>query len=195
MARRRRRRSGGFSRARRARRARRNPAGGWLPAIGGFLAVPIATHMAVAASSRVVPVADTRSLMNRTQIADVGTAVLAWAGRDRIKDPGWRSFVTGGMYASIIAAVFRPVAYAMIAARGEVQQGPALPVVYGPSAPAYVPPSQVPGVRPQLAEADEGYDVIDLDKEVTPAAPAIVVEEDDDFSVQDVFDILPGFGF
>lgn len=186
MARRRRRRNP--SRAR--RRVRRNPAGGWLPAIGGFLAVPIATHLAVVASSRVVPVTDDRSLMNRTQVADVGAAVLSWAGRDRIRDPGWRSFVTGGMYASIIAAVLRPVAYAMIAARGSSAQ---LPVSYpndGAGVAPYVPPPPRLDVRPVVQEEDEGYDV--------PPVPAEVVRDEgyDDEGVDPMdlaLSFIPGF--
>lgn len=182
----------------RRRRTRRNPAGGFLPLFGGFLAVPIATHLLAGASTAVVAASNgAQGVNNRAQIFDVGAAVLAWAGKDRIKDPGYHAFVTGGMWGSIAAAVLRPVVLALLAARGELPQGP-LPVVYTPNAPALPPPAPR---RPELAEADDeyepsgGYSNGGYQPEATPM-PGVV--EDDSYGVDDlafdVIDVIPGVG-
>lgn len=115
---------------RRRRRSRRNPSGGFLPALGGFLAVPILDGLIARASVAVSPAepdppgiikgsTEAMTVATRGQVLDVGAAVAAWASSDRVRDPGWHSFLRGGMWGAIVSAVLRPVvtAFALATAR------------------------------------------------------------------------------
>lgn len=115
----------------RRRRARRNPSGGFLPAVAGFLVLPILDGLAARASVAVsapaiedpppgvgVTRADmqTMAVAGRGQLLDVGAAVVTWASLDRVKDPGWHSFLRGGMWGAIVSALIRPLATAYLVA-------------------------------------------------------------------------------
>ncbi len=188
----------------RRRARRRNPSGGLLPAIGGFIGVPIATHLLAGLSARVVPPSNGAAGVNgRAQIADVGAAILAWAGRDRIKDPGWHSFATGGMWGSIVSAVLRPVVVAVLAARGELA-GPSPVVDRQLPAPGPAPEEERERMLSEESQAD--YAPVDYTPAPSPAADFSPLPspmppmptEDDAFDgaglAADIFDAIPGVG-
>ena len=93
--------------AKKRKKKRTNPAGGFWPALGGFLAGPLATGLALRGVAAISAPAGI-DLVVRPMIANAAGAIAAWHFASQVRDPGWRSFLRGAMWGEIVAAIVGP---------------------------------------------------------------------------------------
>jgi hypothetical protein len=90
-------------------RRRANPAGGFWVGVMGFLVVPMAAYGVKKAANAVGGITNCGTRMTASVVVDAATGVSLWAARDAVRDPGWRSFMLGGVIVELVATVAGPV--------------------------------------------------------------------------------------